>query len=294
MRPVLLALTFVPLALFAQQGATRGIQPESVVLARPKAKTAATAARPQYQAANQKSMVRFREPGSAILSADARQVGITVWRLRKAEPGDSGARILVQEEAATTEWIPERLGSNANLKAGDRVRLSIESPDTGYLYVIDRERYSDGSRGEPYLIFPTTRTNGGDNHLRAGKLAEIPAQTDRPNFFTLRRGKANQTDEELTVLLTPMPITGIEPGRAALKVTEEQVAAWEKQWGSKTLERFELTNGAGKAWTRAEQEAGANTTRLLTQEEPPPQTVYRAAGAGAADPLMVKVNLRYR
>jgi len=290
MKLLRLSLSLIPLSLVAQNPETRGIQPEAVVLARPQSKSPAPASpRPRYQPAANADAAPLHEQ-----AAGARQVGVTIWRLRRAAAGDSGARILVQEEAATSEWIPERLASTGSLDAGDRVRLSIESPDSGYLYVIDRERYSSGQRGEPYLIFPTTRTNSGDNRLAAGKLVEIPAQNDRPNFFSLRRSRPNQTDEELTVLLTPAPIPGLELGPNALKLTNEQVAAWEKQWSGKTVQRFELTGGAGRPWTRAEQEAGAGATRLLTQEDAPPQTVYRAIGSGPNDPLMVKVNLRYR
>ena len=39
-------------------------------------------------------------------------------------------------------------------------------------------------------------------------------------------------------------------------------------------EHFELAGGSGVVWTRAEDEAGANRKRLLTLEDPAPQTVY--------------------
>jgi hypothetical protein len=35
-----------------------------------------------------------------------------------------------------------------------------------------------------------------------------------------------------------------------------------------------LAGGAGKTWTKAEQEAGADATRQMTQEVPEPQTIY--------------------
>jgi hypothetical protein len=171
------------------------------------------------------------------------------------------------------------------------VRVSIESPEAGYLYVIDRERYPSGERGEPWLIFPTTRTRGGDNRVAAGKLIDIPGQTDQPNFFTLRPGRDDQSEEELTVLLTKSPLPGVELKAAAQKLTDDQVADWEKRWGAATVDRFELSGGAGKTWTRAEQQAGA-ATRLLTQDDPPPQTVYRVASK-SDEPVLVKVRLRY-
>jgi hypothetical protein len=89
----------------------------------------------------------------------------------------------------------------------------------------------------------------------------------------------------------PKPLDGITIGAKALTLTSEQVGQWEKQWGSR-VETFDLAGGAGKTWTRAEQEAGASGTRQLTQEDPEPQTIYRVA-VKPGEPLLVKVGLRY-
>lgn len=279
-----LTVILILAAVLTAQTESRGIVPEEVWKARPQPKAAAPSSKPQYRPiAAQPTM---RPP------AAARQVGVTIWRLRSPALGDSGARILVQQDANTVEWVPERVSSSSMLKAGDRVRLSIESPEAGYLYVIDRERYATGERGEPYLIFPTSRMRNGDNRVAGGKLIDIPAQDDRPSFFSLQQSRPDQAEEEVTVLLTAQPIDGIEIGPKALKLTNERVTQWEKQWGAGKVERFELSGGAGKTWTRAEQQAGSDASRILTQEDPPPQTVYRVA-VKEGEPLMVKVRLRY-
>ena len=281
----LLAAIVAGASCAASQPETRGIVPEEIVNAR--AHKTAHAAKPKYQPLAG-SVTGPMRPASS----PARQIGVTIWKLRAATPADTGARILVQEESNTIDWIPERVSSASSLREGDRVRLTMESPEPGYLYVIDRERYSSGERGSPFLIFPTTRTRGGDNKVMAGKLIDIPAQDDQPNFFRLRRSRPDQTEEELTVLLTPEPLEGIEIGPRPLALSEEQASEWEKRWGSGKFEIFELTGGAGKSWTRAEQEAASRGTRLLTQDDPPPQTVYRVA-AKTGDPLLVKIRLRY-
>ena len=282
-----LAIFLFAAAAWAQtEEGTRGIVPEEVLKARPQTKASAPIAKPHYQPIGTQVMTPLREPSAA------RQVGVTIWRLRPAAASDTGARILVQQDEGTVEWTPERVSSSSALKAGDRVRLSVESPDTGYLYVIDRERYTSGERGEPYLIFPTTRTREGDNRVSGGRLIDIPAQDDRPSFFTLQRSRPDQAEEELTILLTREPLGDIQIGPKALKLSNEQVERWEKQWGAGKVGRFELTGGAGKVWTQAEQQAAAGTTRRLTQEDPPPQTVYRVA-VKPEEPLMVKVRLRY-
>ena len=281
MKRIDLLLGLMGVAVWAQE---RILVPEEVVQARPQGKSPSGNSRPQYQPVG---------TASQILPASARSMGVTIWRLRRASAGDPGARILVQEESQTAEWIPERVSGTSLLRQDDRVRLSIESPGTGYLYVIDREKYASGERGAPYLIFPTTRTHGGDNRVQAGKLIDIPAQDDQPNYFRLRKSRTDQAEEELTVLLTPQPLEELTIGPRALALSESQAAQWEKQWGAGKTEMFELTGGVGKAWTRAEQRAAAEGTRLLTQEDPPPQTVYKVA-AGPDQPFLVKVRLRYQ
>jgi hypothetical protein len=84
--------------------------------------------------------------------------------------------------------------------------MSIEAARTGYLYVVDQELYADGSKGEPYLIFPTTRTRGGDNSVKVGRVIEIPAQEDAPFYFTLKRTRTDHVGEVVSVLVSPTPI----------------------------------------------------------------------------------------
>src|SRR5258708_17993579 len=98
------------------------------------------------------------------------------------------------------------MSSNGRMAEGDRIRISVEAARTGFLSFVDKEQYADGSKGEPYLIFPTTRTRGGDNSVKAGRVIEIPAQDDGPPYFTLKRTRADQVGESVTVLVSPTPI----------------------------------------------------------------------------------------
>jgi hypothetical protein len=220
------------------------------------------------------------------------QVGITLWRLRPATASDRGARVLAHEQSGTIELTPVRAEAETPLALGERVRLTIESPLEGYLYVIDREAYSDGSLGSPTLIFPTLRTRGGDNFVRAGMLIDIPAQTDSPPFFLFDSKHPYFAGELLTVIVTAQPLEGIKIERNAIALTPEQVKEWERKWGAET-ERFELENGTGDAWTPEEKEAGRMSGRALTQEDPLPQTIYRVA-IKPGNPLLIPVRLRAR
>ena len=220
-------------------------------------------------------------------------VGVTLWRLRPSNTKDTGERILVQDGADSADWIPERVEADTKLTSGTRVRLSVEAARIGYLYVVDREQYADGTLGEPYLIFPTTRTNGGNNEVKPGRLIEIPTQDDRPPFFTLKPSRANQVSEVITVLVSPTPIEGLQIGDKAQKLSGQQVAMWEMSWGGR-VGRLELQNGAGKTWTKQEKEAGADATRSLNQEEPAPQTLYYNPTAKSGQAVMVNVALQYK
>jgi len=128
---------------------------------------------------NTKSATRRRASGNYRLAtpnvpvdnvAPNTVVGVTLWRLRPANRADAGERLIVHDDNATTEWLPERISANTKLVQGDRLRISVEAVRAGYLYVIDREQYADGTLGEPYLIFPTKRTAGGDNEVAIGRL----------------------------------------------------------------------------------------------------------------------------
>jgi len=222
----------------------------------------------------------------------AGMLGITLWRLRPAAASDdTQARLLEQEADSEVVLVGERVGSDTIFKEGQKVRLGVESPRTGYLYVIDREQYADGTYSEPYLIFPTLKTRGGDNAVIAGRLIEIPDQDDRPFYFKMTRHRPDQSGEVLTFLITAQPIANLQLARKALKLTPEQFAQWEQKWKA-PVRRVELANHAGKTYTKIEMTAGSTKTALLSREDPPPQTIFRISGK-MGEALMVTVLLRY-
>src|SRR6266542_1588467 len=89
--------------------------------------------------------------------AEGEMIGLTIWRLRPSRPADTrDARLLLEEGSSKeVEWTPERVEADTIFAPGERVRLSIETPRDGYLYIIDREQYTDGAVRDPYLLFPS-------------------------------------------------------------------------------------------------------------------------------------------
>lgn len=228
------------------------------------------------------------KPPAADDRVPGEMVGVTVWRLRQSSSSDNkDSRLLLQEDDkdATIEWTPERVEADTEFKVGDRVRLSIESSRNGYLYVIDREKYADGTTSDPYLIFPTLRVRGGDNRVAAGKVIELPER----NAFKLQPMRPDYKGEQLTLLITDQPLAEVRVPPRIAPLDKTLVDQWESKWAGAT-ERFEMIGGAGKVYTKTEKDAGTEG-RLLTQEDELPQTLYRIVPK-AGEPLLITVPVR--
>ena len=242
------------------------------------------------------TLIARRPPGkkaarAASTSAGADTlVGVTIWRMRPSRSGDEPrVRALIHEEDGDRQWTPERISADTALTEGQRVRVSVETSRSGYLYVVDREEYAGHIMGDPYLIFPTTRLRSGDNHVVAGTVVEIPGPADTPPYFKVQRNRPDQVNEVLTIVVSPRKIEEVPVTREHLKLSADMVAGWEKKWKAKVL-HLETPGSAGKAYTVAEKNAGEGG-RLLTQDDPVPQTMFRIE-ARPGDPLLVDLPLR--
>jgi hypothetical protein len=272
-----------------RQDETRGMRVKKIEESRPASATPIDAGQPRtYRSTTSKaSSSEIRKSASASEAI----IGVTLWRLRPSQVADNtDARILEHQAAKSAEWTAERIEAATSITEGERVRISIESPSTGYLYVIDREQYSDGSLGDAYLIFPTARTRSGNNSVVAGRVIEFPAQEDNPPYFTLTRSRANHIGEALFLIVAPQPLADLPASPTPVKVPAEKLAEWEKQWGGQA-EQFELEGGAGRPYTKQEKAAGADGSRMLTQTDPLPQTILRL-NRKPDTPLLVKVLLK--
>ena len=279
------------LTAFAQQEeSTRGIWPPGFRPAPPP--TAAKPNKPRPAGAYKRVTPRPEAPIEATAEST---LGLTLWRLRPEEVAEANdktiGRILVAVGNEKKSWIPERVEANTTFAIGQMVRLSIEIPRNGFLYVIDREQYTDGSFGQPFLIFPQ---KANEHAVTAGSVIEIPNQQSETFAFRFDPPKENARPlaaEMLTLLVTPKPLTELNafigtanPLDAAL------VAKWERDYGGK-VEQLELKDGAGSAYTLVEKKAGLTRSVALTDEDPLPQTIFRVA-AKPGSPLVVRVPLR--
>jgi hypothetical protein len=240
--------------------------------------------------------VRYKRPPSVAVSATPprgmvfAQLGVTIWRFRDSTPTDK-TKELIEEDGEKKEVTLERIEEGTRVLPGQKIRLSLESLSrNGFLYVVDREQYSDGTFGEPLLIFPTKR-NVELSKVEAGRLIYIPSAKGKFNIRPSQSGKT-QVAELITVLVSPEPLIPAEQlTRDARRLDRQLFDSWEKQWGAPAT-KFEMDGGAGQTMTEKEQAAAADGSSVLTQDDPVPQTVYRVAIKPDA-PLLVSIPLRF-
>jgi hypothetical protein len=221
------------------------------------------------------------------------QVGVTTWRFRKSTARDKTKELIeVDVEEGPAEYTLERVQDGTPLATGQIVRLSIESLSRdGYLYVIDREQYADGSFSEPLLIFPS-RKAADANRVKAGRLISIPSAQGKGFQIKPKSSDKKQVAEMLTILVSPTPLVDMAKLGPKPYLNAQQVAEWEKKWGAVPT-KFELDGGLGQAMTAEEQTAGTNATAELTRDDPGPQTVYRVA-VKPENPVIVSVPLKLK
>ena len=216
-------------------------------------------------------------------------IGVTLWLLRPKQAADPEESVIVDVKTKA-RYTATRASLNTPLTVGQKVRLSIESLRPGYLYVIDREKFTDGTLGEPAMLFPSQSIRGGDNRVEAGIAVEVPGQKDPTPYFDITAEDPRLAAEQITILLTEQPLPGIVAGTERL--SPALVDSWEKSWGT-SVRQSEEKDALGKLYTKAEREAGESGTRRLSRNDPRPQTTYQV-DARPGQALLVHVNLSVR
>lgn len=220
-------------------------------------------------------------------------IGVTLWHMRKSVASDPVRfRGLVHpgSDGDVDEWTPERSPFEKPVPAGDYVRLSIESAKKGYLYVIDRDVYADGTESPADLIFPTTRLRKADNAVEPGTPVEIPDADDKPPVFRMERTRMAQTSVRLIVVVSPAPIAEVKVGRNAQRLPEDVVTAWQKRWGV-CAQGLDATEDAGRVYTPKEQAAAKEHGVVLTEADPLPMTLFHCDNK-KAEAMMIAAQIK--
>lgn len=237
-------------------------------------------------------------PKAPAPSASAQQLGdsflgVNLWRMK---PADAASPVKVRglkhrtDPGGTRDWTPERVDFAHQFAEDEHVRVSLESAREGYLYVVNRDVFADGSKSAPTLIFPTKRIRGGNNRVQPGVPVELPEFTDNPPTFHVEQLLPNQTAIELLMVVAPRPIAGFAIPEDEVMLPEATVAAWERQWGTQ-VELTEDRSLIGRAYTMAEKNAATEPGKPLGANDAVPLALFYRKGA-PADPMLAKVLIR--
>ncbi len=93
----------------------------------------------------------------------------------------------------------EEVDAASTFHSGDRIRLSVESNDAAYLYLVMR-----GSSGSWKLLFPTPEVSGGSNLVESGRQYTIPPAPGRFAF------DEQAGEEKLFLVLSRRPEPSLE------------------------------------------------------------------------------------
>jgi hypothetical protein len=123
----------------------------------------------------------------------------------------------------------EEVDPDTIFHSGDKIRLSLESNDSGYLYVVQR-----GTSGRWTLLFPAKEILGGKNTIEKGERHEIPlgdvwfAFDQQPGIEKLFLVLSREPESDLEKLIKPSgqnaaPVLSLE--NATVGKIRSQVAA---------------------------------------------------------------------
>jgi hypothetical protein len=228
-------------------------------------------------------------------------LGLTVWKMRPATKNDAVIETIKEEKGCKIEQ-PEytwaRNESATPIEVCNRIRFSFESlTHEGYLYIVNRELYSDGTYSKPKLIYPTLTSKGLKNPIKPGNLVFIP---ESGGSFVITDKKTDQKKiaEVLTIIVSQEPL--IEQSRLnmeAIYLPPTEFADWLDKWEVEN-ELLEQIDGAEQPITPVEQAASEVRKDLtevpsLTQDDAAPQSVF-SVRKKRGNPLLVNVSLKYR
>lgn len=226
----------------------------------------------------QSELLSARAQGKAATAGRAVQLGVTLWKMEASQDSDPpSVREIVQPKpeggTGAQEWTPVRLSKGATFHVGDNFQIAVESSRAGYLYLVNRTLFSNGSTGPSRLIFPTDRSQGGDNQVWPGKVIRLPDRNSKPPYWQFQSSRPDYTGELLIVLLSPRPLDTGGSQEDATEVSEATLADWSKQLGggvsltSSQTDQLRLTPEEAAARDRGTQ---------LSRNAPPPQYIFDA------------------
>jgi hypothetical protein len=118
-----------------------------------------------------------------------------------------------------------RVDPSREFRAGDRIRLALETNTDGYLYIFHTE-----NDGEPQMLYPDVRLEKGDNRIEAHVPYEIP--WNEPGVENWFKFDANPANERLYVVVTREPLPGVPVGDQLVNYCGQNRCPWRPPAGA--------------------------------------------------------------
>ncbi len=174
---------------------------------------------------------------------------------------------------------------------GDHIRISLEPNVDGYLYVFHTE-----GDGQPEMIFPDSRLEGGENWIAAHVPIDVPSTVETDERLRWFQFYGNPATEHLFVVVTREPLSDVPIDEALVNYCTANkdkcpwhptVDVWTRiQQAAKAEVKIVTTNTAGQTQTEKEQVA---TTRGLGLDQTAPQPSVIRMTASTKAPVLVTV-----
>src|SRR5438477_1227703 len=97
-----------------------------------------------------------------------------------------------------------RIDPTREFHNGDRIRISLEPNIDGYLYVFHTE-----GDGQPEMIFPDARLEGGENWIEAHVPIDVPSTVETDERLRWLQFYGNPATEHLFVVVTREPLADV-------------------------------------------------------------------------------------
>jgi serine/threonine protein kinase len=125
-----------------------------------------------------------------MVLATAAIFAFSIWRASRARPGPSVAPSVVTDQRTLTYWItvqkfkdnkphqdPFTLAGEINFEADYQIRVSVRSPERGYLYVLNEGPPEETAQTEFVVLFPSSSANRGSPLLDSDQVIQIPQES---------------------------------------------------------------------------------------------------------------------
>jgi hypothetical protein len=186
-----------------------------------------------------------------------------------------------------------RVDPTREFRAGDRIRLALESNTAGYLYIFHTE-----NDGEPQMLYPDARLEKGDNRIEAHVPYEIP--WNEPGVENWFKFDANPANERLYVVVTREPLPGVPVGDQLVNYCGQNRCPWRAPAGAwaQLKASGEAKVGVVKSKTygqkQSQTEQVAVTRGIGLEQSAPEPSVIRMNASSNLPILVTAVDLIHR